>query len=339
MSKLIKLNRSNMRPLTGDIFTVITSFYSEDNDIKDETGSNFIRKAEGQENNRFFRREGYTTDSGGNNPLKYPRQFYIKNDQSGSIDSDFSNELETGDIIHLISGDTERPIEHSFEVLTTDCVDCSANIVKVSSKDVKDSTNNGWDLFNERELTRTYVDDDGNTQTLNFHATKSYMTRKEDVNDTIYIKTDDISSYESHSTYTSEMLVTFKEGVFPKGGYVVLKDIVHTGALNDIVIDASGYTGNQVEIKIEIDSTTNPETFKWRFGDYIHWSDPSSAYAEEQRGLSLQFTPLNLGNGEIRVKWLATTGHTSDTWTFTVYPNSKRIYKNKLIELDQTYKQ
>ena len=131
------------------------------------------------------------------------------------------------------------------------------------------------------------------------------------------------------------MIVTFKEGIFPKGGYTVLKDITHTGALNDIVIDATSYTGDEVEVKIEIDSTTNPETFKWRFGEYISSTAPASAYAEIQRGLSLQFTPLDLGDGEIKVKWLATTGHTTDTWAFTVYPNNKKIYRNQIKELDK----
>ena len=342
MSKLIRLYQSNMFPVTGDVFTILAHFYSEDNDIKDTTGNNWLSQTIGIQNKTFFQNQGYTTGDptstaavgqGGRNPLKYPRQFYIKNDQSGSIDSDFVNELEKGDVIHLISGHPEG-MEESFIVSTTACVDCSANIVRIESKDTDDSDGD----YNDRHFKRTYIDDAGNTQTPNYHATKGYYIKNEDVNNSVFVQISDISTYEKHPVYRSEMLVTFKEGVFPKGGHVVLKDITHTGALNDIVIDASGYTGEEVKIKIEIDSTTNPETFKWRFGNYIEWTSPASAYAEEQRGLSLQFIPLNLGNGEIKVKWLATTGHTTDTWTFTVYPNSKRVYKNQIPELDKIYK-
>ena len=63
-----------------------------------------------------------------------------------------------------------------------------------------------------------------------------------------------------------------------------------------------------------------------------HWEETGTSIG------SVGFIPLNLGNGEIKVKWLATTGHTTDTWTFTVYPNSKRVYKNQIPELDKIYK-
>jgi hypothetical protein len=346
MSKFIRLHKSNFIPLTGDIFILLPHFFSEDLDIKDVTGDNFTPAEDGKDNKKWFIEEGHTTgdpDStalegvGGRKPLKYPRQMYIVNDTSGSVDSDFVNELATGDVIHLISNNDEN-IEGVFTVLTTDCISCDANTVKINSKDYLDQDKN-WSLFRERDFQKSFFDYDTKaSSTLDNHALKAYVEKRDNLYDPINVNTDDIFSYEKHPTYDSEMFVTFKEGVFSKGGHVVLKDIIHTGALNDIVIDASGYTGNEVKIKIEIDSTTNPETFKWRFEDYIEWTNPSSAYAETQRGLSLQFTPLNLGDGEIKVKWLATTGHTTDTWTFTVYPNSKRIYKNKIKELDKLYR-
>ena len=343
MNKFIRLYDSKFTPITGDIFTLVRHYYSEDNDIKDITGNNITKKTDGKAAVDYFIEHGYTygdpnssvspTGKGGTRyPLKYPRQMYLVNDTSGSVNSDFVNELESGDIIHVINN-TDEKTWYKFEVFSTGCIDCDANTVKLVSLDQIDE-NERWKL-DSTELLRTQTID-GTTSTLNQHATKAVIEQKTDT----YIDVDPntIISYKENSSIKYEMIVTFKEGIFPKGGYTVLKDITHTGALNDIIIDATSYTGDQVDIKIEIDSTTNPETFKWRFGEYISSTAPSSAYAEEQRGLSLQFIPLDLGDGEIRIKWLATTGHTTDTWTFTVYPNNKRIYRNQIRELDKIYK-
>tara|TARA_R110002012_G_scaffold46992_1_gene123498 strand:- start:557 stop:1597 length:1041 start_codon:yes stop_codon:yes gene_type:complete len=346
MNKFVKLYDSKTTPITGDVFTIVIRNYSEDSDIKDITGSYITKKSIGEANRQKFIDGGYTygdPDSAitdfqkgtSRYPMVHPQQYYLVNDTSGSVDSDFVNELEYGDIIHLVDGlNSDR--FYRLKVASTGCVDCGANTVKLDGLDYKDQTGSWRSIIQEKDLVRTYTDDDGSTVTPNAHATSASIEQKEDTS--IFIDPDTIVAYQENPNNVSEMIVTFKENVFSKGSYTVIKDITHTGALNDIVIDSTSYIGDQVDIKIEIDSTTSPETFKWRFGDYISSTAPSNAYAETQRGLSLQFTPLDLGDGEIKVKWLATTGHTTDTWAFTVYPNNKRIYRNQIEVLDKLYK-
>ena len=111
MSKFIRLYKSKRTPITGDIFTLAAYNYSEDNDIKDNTGNYITSVATGVENRDYFTEHGYTMGSptsttgygATRHPLTYPRQMYIINDTSGGTDSDFVNELEIGDIIHFIS--------------------------------------------------------------------------------------------------------------------------------------------------------------------------------------------------------------------------------------------
>jgi hypothetical protein len=351
MSNFIRLYDSKYTPITGDVFVLKAYYYSEDNDIKDTTGSYLQTAEKGRDNLERFRKEGYTygdptstdrlTSKGGKRyPLQNPRQFYLVNDTSGSTDSDFVNELSQGDVIALVDNSDEKRI-HKFTVLSTGCKDCDANTVKLVGLDYK-RDNGSWELYNDSRLARqVYIESRSamltdSTVSVNNHATSAAIEQSTDTY--IDIHKDTIIAYKENPSNKLETIITFKEGVFPKGGYTVLKDITHTGALNDIIIDASSYMGDQIDVKIEIDSTTNPETFKWRYGEYISSTTPSNAYAELQRGLSLQFTSLNLGDGEIKVKWLAATGHTTDTWSFTVYPNNKRIYRNQIKELDQIYK-
>ena len=336
MSKFIRLYDSKSTPLTGDMFTIVTKYFSEDPDILDTTGSSYISAEEAQDNIDYFTAEGYTMVDNGQplgsanrKPKQYPRQFYIQNDQSGSVDSEFTSELEYGDEIILVDRSDAAEI-HYFTVIATNCIDCTDDIVKVATKDYVEEGEDGYTkyedlaLAKDMNITASTPPYAITSTTVNNHAIKAVKNSRTDTY--ITVDTDTIVSYK------------FKEGVFPLGGYTVLKDIVHTGALNDIIIDASNYTGDEVEVKIEMDSTTAPETFKWRAGEYIGSTTPSNAYGETQRGISLQFVPLNLGSGDIKVKWLATTGHTTDTWTFKVYPNNKRIYKSQINKLDQIFR-
>ena len=352
MNKFIKLYNSRTTSITGDIFTVIKRNYSEDNDVKDITGNYITAKDRGQANRDFFTANGYTytsnllADEGtlsnvkgvGRYPMVFPRQYYLVNDTSGSVDSNFLNELVKGDVVWLVntvqSGD-DGAVLYKLKVLSINCVNCNANTVKLESLDYQDESGSWRSKIETGNLIRTY-DVGGTTVTPNSHATSASVAQHDD--SYILIDPDTIVSYQVNPDNVAEMIITFKEGTFPKGGYTVIKDLTHTGALNDIIIDSTSYMGDQVDVKIEIDNTTLPETFKWRFGNYIASTTPSNAYAETQRGLSLQFTPLDLGNGEIKVKWLATTGHTTDTWSFTVYPNNKQIYRNQVEELDKIFK-
>lgn len=355
MSKFIKLFAAKDTPLTGDIFILKAYYYSEDPDTKDTTGDNIHTTDEGKavvnsfnaidDDNPAIRTAGdpdstYNVGFLNRTPQKYPRQFYLVNDTSGSVNSDFQNELVTGDIITVIDNTDDKEL-HYLEVMTTDCVDCDANTVKLQNLDTTNEVGN-WTLFDVNRLAKAHtVTEKGasTTDTLNHHAT-SATVQKLNSTDYVMIDSDTIIAYKQHPVNKDEMIITFKEGVFPKGGYTVIKDITHNGDLNDIVIDASGYMGDEIEVKIEVDSSTSPETFKWRAGEYISSTAPASAYGETQRGLSLQFVPLNLGDGEIKVKWLATTGHHASTenWTFTVYPNNKKIYRNQVKMLDKIFK-
>tara|TARA_R100000315_G_C5235578_1_gene147472 strand:+ start:4496 stop:5578 length:1083 start_codon:yes stop_codon:yes gene_type:complete len=356
MSKFIRLYDSKYTPITGDMFTLEAINYSEDPDITcawsgntttSGTCASYISTEKSQELVASFQARGRTmVDNGAEigsssrTPDLYPRQFYIKNDQSGSVDSEFTTELSFGDEIVLVDRSDGKTI-HSFNVLSTDCANCTDDIVKVESKDILNEDGN-WvkyevdALAKELLIVPTTYPYTPATQTVNNHAIKAVKKSREDTY--VDVDIDTIAAYKENPDYRAEMIVLFKEGIYPKGSYTVLKDIVHTGDLNDIVIDASGYTGDEIEVKIEIDSTTVPETFKWRAGEYISSTTPASAYGETQRGLSLQFVPLNLGDGNIKVKWLATTGHSTDTWTFKVYPNNKRIYRNQVKELNKIFK-
>ena len=349
MSKFIKLFAAKDPPLTGDVFILAAYNYSEDNDVKDTTGDFAVTAEEGKANVDTFNANDITMGSptalqlaGNNNrtPAVYPRQFYLINDTSGSVDSDFQNELVRGDVIVAIDNSEYKEI-HYLEVMSTACADCDANTVKIKSLD-KTNEAGTWipfDWTTMAKVNEVLYKGTTDTDTLNNHAT-SATVQKLDSSDYIMIDSDTIVSYKEHPTNKDEMIITFKEGVFPKGGYTVIKDITHNGDLNDIIIDASGYMGNEIEVKIEIDSSTSPETFKWRAGEYISSTTPASAYGETQRGLSLQFIPLNLGEGEIKVKWLATTGHHASTenWTFRIYPNNKKIYRNQVKMLDKIFK-
>jgi len=360
-SNFIRLYDSKLTTLTGDNFTLAAINYSEDSDNIATPPSGHYEGSTKQ----YIDNGGYSTVHTGTTgdptshvsnyptistpkPIIYPRQMYIVNDRSGSTDSDFNGELTAGDIIHIQDSST-FPGTHTFEVqaiagdvstVTDDspatvnvskCLECDANstsedhVVKVVSKDTE-SEEGGWDVYN------TILTSDPGT-----------VARKENPLTDTYTEVDygDIKAYKKDSNDDLQMIVTFREGLFPLGGHTYLEDITHNGDLNDIIIDASSYTGDEVQIKIEIDSSTAPETFKWRFGDYISSTTPSSAYAETQRGLSVHFIPLKLAGGEIKVKWLALTGHHASTenWTFTVYPNNKRLYRNRILELDAIYKQ
>ena len=349
MSRFIKLFAAKDTPLTGDIFILKAYNYSEDPDVKNTSADVNPTTDEGKASVDGFTSLGYTTGdptstalvgSTNRKPIVYPRQFYLVNDTSGSVNSDFQNELVVGDIITAVDNSSDNKVHH-FEVMSTNCVDCDANTVKLQSLDT--TTEGGvWVPFDWTVMGKTNsVTHKGatTTDTLNNHET-SATEQKPNSTDYVMIDSDTIVAYKQHPTNKDEMIITFKEGIFPKGGYTVIKDITHNGDLNDIVIDASGYMGDEIEVKIEVDSSTSPETFKWRSGEYISSTAPASAYGEIQRGLSLQFVPLNLGEGEIKVKWLATTGHHASTenWTFTVYPNNKKIYRNQVKMLDKIFK-
>tara|TARA_Y100000034_G_scaffold24417_1_gene28488 strand:- start:473 stop:1555 length:1083 start_codon:yes stop_codon:yes gene_type:complete len=358
-SSFIRLYDSKLTTLTGDKFELAAINYSEDEDNIATPPAGHLEGSVLE----FIDDKGYNKVHTGTlgdptthvsnypnisipKPLIYPRQMYIVNDTSGSVDSDFNGELVAGDIIY-IKDSSNSPETHSFEVRAiagdvrtvkdqsgatvniSKCLECDTNstsqnnVVKVVSKDIDGEE--GWESYS------TILTSDPGT-----------VARKENPLTDTYIEVgyDDIKAYQEDSNDDLQMIVTFREGLFPPGGHIYLEDITHNGDLNDLIVDASSYTGDQVQIKIEIDSSTAPETFKWRFGDYISSTAPASAYAETQRGLSLQFIPLKFAGGEIKVKWLATTGHHASTenWTFTVYPNNKRVYRNRILELDSIYK-
>ena len=354
-TKFIRLYDSKFTKLTGDKFELALINYSEDTDhlatpisgtydgsIKESIdigGYNTIHTGTlGDPTSHVSNYPGVSSPK----PKIYPRQMYIVNDAS-SVASNFDAELSLGDIIYIQDSGSDTDI-HAFEVravagdidtfeditgttvTVSRCLECDANtnnVIKVVSKDVENEEG-GW-IPADAALEK-------NAGTL---------ARKESSTDS-YIEVDygDIRAYKEDPNDALQMLVTFREDIFPSGGHVYLEDITHNGSLNDLIIDASSYLGDEVQIQIEIDNSAAPETFKWRFGDYISGTTPASAYAETQRGLSVHFIPLKLAGGEIKVKWLALTGHhaTTENWTFTVYPNNKRLYKNKILELNAIYK-
>ena len=328
MDKFIRLYDPYTKIL-GDKFELVVVPYSEDTDVlrgKNSSRTDVQTEETDADIKADFIKQGYTITSGGSNPLVDPKQFYILNDTGGSVDSTFGTDLVIGDVIHLIDGRDNNDFitTHSFRVIGTAdteagkwCSDCGVNKIKIEVPE-------DHDVY-KRPAILQEVDSAGTT--VNNHATAAYKSTRYDKSEVIRLDT--IASFKEDPDNKLRMLVKFKEGIKPKGGYVINDDIVHTGALNDLIVDASSYIGDQVQVKIEIDNTASPETFKWRYGDYITSTAPASAYAETNRGLSLYFVDLDLGDGNIRVKWIATTGHTTDTWTFTVYPNSTKMYRNQ----------
>ena len=142
MDKYVRLYDPYAKIL-GDKFELVVVNYSEDTDVL--RGENSSRTDVHTEETAAavkarFLDQGYTTTSGGKNPLVDPKQFYILNDTGGNVDSTFGTDLVVGDLIHLIDGRDGDNFytTHSFRVIGTAdneagkwCSDCGVNKIKI----------------------------------------------------------------------------------------------------------------------------------------------------------------------------------------------------------------
>lgn len=119
----------------------------------------------------------------------------------------------------------------------------------------------------------------------------------------------DIGLFVINGGASNDVDIHFQYGIsHPNKLYTIEADQFGGSGLNDITIAADNFEGvKRKRIKIEIDGTGSPDTFKWSIND-------GESY--EAEGVNCATSAIALANG-ITVLWAANTGHTSGDFWFT----------------------